>query len=243
MTRFVNKSEKSSIFRNLRSLVTINQGVLSLSAFFVEIRRLKDLIESGGVVVDRALLIIVAIYGLGPCYQTICDESITTVGAARYNEITLTDLFYECENHDEAADNMAIEAAPLISAGNAAPAEDLGYAVLTREQVDIIVTWHNADNTFCPVSRANHVSGHLALLDMGFVKNIPEAARQKCWSFEPLRTLVLLVARIGNKVCLPVLSSLSRPPLLSLHLLYLSCSLTFLLHRTARLKRSSVLKV
>ena len=167
LTRFVNKSGKSSIFRNLRSLVTIDQGVLSLAAFFVEIRRLKELIESGGVVVDRALLIIVAIYGLGSRYQTIRDESITTTGAARFNDITLTELYYECEATDEAADNLDLQAldlhaAPIIAAGNVAPVEgeDHGYAVLTRAQSDIIVGLHNADNTFCPVTCQHHAHGH-----------------------------------------------------------------------------------
>ena len=179
VTRFVNKSGKSTIFRNLRSLVTINQGLLLLSAFFVEIRRLTELIEQGGVVVDRALLIIVAIYGLSPRYQTIRDESTTTRGSSRYNTITLTELDDECQEHNENAENLAIEEAPLISGSNVAPAGDQGFAVLTREQVDILVARHNADPTFCPVSRATHICGHLALLDMGFVKNVAEAARQK----------------------------------------------------------------
>ena len=220
MTWFVNKSGMSTIFRNLRSLVTLNQGLLSLSAFFVKIRRLRELIEQESVVVDRALLIIVAIYGLGPHYKSICDDSSTTRGSSRYNTITLEELYDECEDLNENEDNLAIEEnllaideGPLISGSNVAPGGDQGFAVLTREQVDILVARHNADPTFCLVSRDTHALGYLALLDIGFVKNIPEAARQKVVALCAIvDTRDARRARANQGVSASVVISITPPP-------------------------------
>ena len=77
---------------------------------------------------DRALLIIVAIYGLGPRYKSIRDDSSTTRGSARYNTITLDALYDECEVMDENEDNLesdgnllALDDGPLIAGSNVVP--------------------------------------------------------------------------------------------------------------------------